>query len=132
MKTVYRVEHKRYRHGPYNLSSIKTNKCRKLSWKLVNAADTVRRHPSPCMDGIRNFGDADYCGFESLEQLMDWFEDCIDELHEHEYHVCVFEVPEWTVKRGRRQVVFRRKDTKRKRTISLLELKGSDDENPAS
>jgi hypothetical protein len=121
MTTVYRVEHKRYRHGPYNTRNIKTKKHLKLSKELADLASSPVIHPLPGEDGI-TFEEGDYCGFESLSALLIWFRGSIERLHAHGYHVCVFEVPDNTIKYGRSQLTFRRKETRRKRTISLLEL----------
>jgi hypothetical protein len=123
MKTIYRVEHYNRRHGPYRASSDKmNNRCLKLADKLHDEF-SVAQQPPPCYDGICNHGSDDYCGFNSLDDLFKWFEQWLEELQEHDYHVAVFEVKDKHVRHGDKQVMFKRKKYRRKKTIRLDEVK---------
>jgi hypothetical protein len=65
----------------------------------------------------------DYCGFDSLTSLLDWFILWLDELEEYDYHVAVFEVAEGDVKVGATQLVFPRKKYRRTSAIRMNEVK---------
>lgn len=123
MKTIYRVEHYDRRHGPYPASWTEMNKrCREMANKLIRELDYARQ-PEPCSDGIVNYGGDYYCGFDSLDALFDWFEQWLEELQKHDYHVAVFEVEDNDTLRGEKQVMFRRKKYRRKQTLRLNEVK---------
>ncbi len=123
MKTIYRVEHYDRRHGPYPVSRDKMNKCcRELANKLHGEFDSYQ-HPPPDYDGIINYGDDYYCGFDSVEALFDWFEQWLEELQEHNYHIAVFEVEDNDTLHGGKQVMFKRKKYRRKQTLRLSEVK---------
>lgn len=104
---VYRVEHAKHGHGPYRSSEMVNEGCVKLSKELMDAF-SLDTHPVPCLDGIHDLDSEEYCGFESLYQLHDWFGRYLQDLHIAGYHVAVFDVPENTVRKGNKQVVFRR------------------------
>jgi hypothetical protein len=97
-------------------------RCQGLARKL---GDEFRfdQHPPPAYDGISNHGTDDYCGFDSLEALFVWFEQWLEELHEHEYHVAVFEVEDKDTLHGGKQVMFKRKKYRRKRSLQLSEVR---------
>ena len=123
MKTIYRVEHRDRRHGPYHASWEKMNKrCRKLCHKLDDEFNHDQQ-PPPSMDGIMNFSAAYYCGFDSLESLFDWFEQWLEELQEHKYRIAVFEVENKDTLIGGKQVMFKRKKYRRKQVLQLSEAK---------
>ena len=123
MKTVFRVEHIAYRHGPYNSSQAlgMNAKCRKLAIKLGAEFDHYRQ-PPPFSDGIRDHGNDHYCGFDSLDDLFDWFERWLADLQEHRYHVAVFEVNEADLLHGGKQVMFRRKKYRRTASMRMDEV----------
>ncbi len=119
MKTVYRVEHITYRHGPY----VSTGMCKRhqfLSSQLCNAATSLQ--PLPYADGIIMSED-DYSGFDSFASLIDWFILWLDELEAHDYHIAVFEVAEEDVKVGAKQITFPRKKYRRTSAIRMKEVK---------
>lgn len=123
MKTIYRVEHYDRRHGPYQASWEKmNNRCRELADKL-DREFKHDQHPPPSSDGIFNFSKDHYCGFDSLQALFDWFERYLEELQDHDYHVAVFEVEDDDIKHGGKQVMFRRKQYRRKQSLQLSEVK---------
>ena len=123
MKTIYRVEHYAYRHGPYPISWEKMNRrCQELAHKLLREFDFTHQ-PPPNSDGIINSGKDYYCGFDSLDAWFDWFEQWLEELQECHYHVAVFEVEDSDTLHGGKQVMFRRKKYRRKQTLQLSEVK---------
>jgi hypothetical protein len=117
---VYRVEHKRYRNGPYVKSCMGNEECRVLSRRLCNESG-ITNHPPPSVDGILVECD-DYCGFESLEQLFVWFRQWVRQLINCGYHISVFEIPREEIKFGGSQVTFKRKQHRRKQALSLETL----------
>ncbi|MHC4371273.1 MAG: hypothetical protein ACYSW8_26975 [Planctomycetota bacterium] len=123
MKTVYRVEHIAYRHGPYNSSRtlFKNDGCRQLAHKLGTEFDWDHNPPPP-YDGIKDHGDDHYCGFASLDDLFIWFNRWLEDLQENDYHVTVFEVEDEDVLKGRKQVMFRRKKYRRRAAIRFDEI----------
>jgi hypothetical protein len=123
MKTVFRVEHIAYRHGPYNSSSAlgMNAKCRQLANKLGAEFDYCT-NPPPSGDGIPVYFDDHYCGFDSLDTLFDWFERWLADLQEHDYHVAVFEVNETDLLHGGKQVMFRRKKYRRTTAMRMDEV----------
>jgi hypothetical protein len=123
MKTIYRVEHYDYRHGPYRAGlsgkTTKTRKCVELANKLSSECNFDHQPPPP-YDGISDYHDSDYyCGFDSLDKLFDWFERWLEELDSAGYVVAVFEVPSESIKTGHKQVMFPRKVHKRRNTVPL-------------
>lgn len=118
---VYRVEHKRHRHGPYRCENLKTKKCKDLAWALLGDHDSDFEHPCPQEEGIL-MRERDYCGFISIEQAVEWFDGWLDRLHFAGYCLAVFEVPEDYVKLGERQAVFPRESYKRVDTLLLTEI----------
>ena len=123
MKTIYRVEHYDRRHGPYHASwDQMNNRCRELCYKL-DLEFKHNQHPPPGADGIFNFSNDYYCGFDSLEDLFDWFEQWLEELQEHDYHIAVFEVEDSDTLHGGKQVMFKRKKYRRKQALQLSEAR---------
>ena len=123
MKTVYRVEHIRYRHGPYYASYDYMTERSEILAERLNVHCDSDRHPSPCEDGIDSYPYDDYyCGFESLDALFDWFEDWLDELEEYDYHVAVYNVKDCDIMEGGRQIMFRRKRYRRIASLQMSEV----------
>ncbi len=119
MKTVYRVEHIDYRHGPYVPSGM-SKRHKDLSSRLCKAATASQ--PLPRVESLTT-SEGDYFGFDSLISLIDWFELWLDELEAHDYHITVFNVAEEDVKVGTRQIVFPRKKYRRTSAIRMNEVK---------
>ena len=97
-------------------------RCQRLADKLGTEFNHDQQ-PSPSADGILNYSADYYCGFDSLESLFEWFEQWLEELQEHNYHVAVFEVEDDDTRHGGKQVMFKRKKYRRKQTIQLSEVK---------
>jgi hypothetical protein len=120
---VYRVEHYDRRHGPYAASwDSMNNECQKLA-DVLRVTSTWEQHPPPDHDGILHYNHQHHCGFASLDALFDWFEQWLEGLIECDYHIAVFEVDEDDVLIGEKQVMFKRKQHRRKQTIRLNEVK---------
>ena len=121
MITVYRVEHIIYHHGPYQSGMSKRHK--DFSARLRDSARlSTSMWPSPESEGIEMSED-DYCGFDSLASLIDWFILWLGELEAHDYHIAVFDVAEEDVQVGASQVVFPRKKYRRTSAIRMNEVK---------
>jgi hypothetical protein len=121
MKTVYRVEHIEYRHGPYYSAGM-CKRHKALSVRMCEA--TTTNQPLPLEDGLNDVMSCHlYFGFNSLISLLDWFILWLDELEEHDYHVAVFNVDEDDVTVGGRQVLFPRKKYRRSAAIRMKEVR---------
>lgn len=120
---VYRVEHETLRCGPYNFVPLEN----KVGWgdprvqamsTSVFADVTTHGHPTPDRDGIQ-IDQENVCGFESIEQLYDWFSDeSIHAMRDAGYVLHVYSVPRRSVRRGGHQVMFP-SDSKIDHTIGL-------------
>jgi hypothetical protein len=99
-----------------------TKRCQKLADKLVAEFDR-NQQPPPSSDGILNYSDDHYCGFDSLGALFDWFEEWLEDLQEHAYHVAIFEVKDKDILHGDKQVMFKRKKYRRKQALQLSEVR---------
>ena len=108
--TVYRVEHARYRNGPYR--DILTS-----SPVVFDTSDWFsEKHPLPNRDGIqhsvlhRRLLYQDWkCGYGSLEQVRSWFTPSQrTRLQRADYHLAVFHVRSCDVLTGYKQVIFKR------------------------
>lgn len=65
------------------------------------------QHPDPEKDGIGWVNWYEYCGFESLVALYNWFGEWFEELDDAGALVRVYQVPDSEVRKGRKQLVFR-------------------------
>ena len=94
---VYRVEHHRKRHGPYQYSEV-----------IEIVPFIPRRQPLPQRDGITDPKMIDmHFGFESVRQMLDWFDaKVLDALKAYGYIVAAYEVDVTHMLRGRCQVCF--------------------------
>jgi len=120
MKTVYRVEHIEYRHGPY-VSYGMTKRSKELAEKMRSEVCKLRQ-PLIHDDGIEYRNDDQYCGFDSLDALFNWFEHWLDELEKHDYHIAVFDVEDSDIVEGVKQVLFRRKKYRRIAVMRMEEI----------
>lgn len=118
MKTVYRVEHIAYRHGPYVCEGMSGRNAALSSKMCIEAKRELQ--PLPKYDGITKMEEELYCGFDSLDSL---FEKWLTDLEEHDYHVAVFNVAAEDVIVGGKQVVFPRKKYRRASAIPMGEVK---------
>ena len=123
MKTVYRVEHIAYRHGPYQSAKM-SKRHQELSFRLCEAArGNVAANPLPKYDSLDVNSEHLYCGFDSLTSLIDWFILWLDELETHDYHVAVFDVDDTDVQVGGKQILFPRKKYRRTAALRMNEVK---------
>lgn len=104
---VYRIEDKEGWLGPYRWH---TN----YIWSLYRGPDKHDRresHPLPMEDGIWNFEEkVDYCAFESLAKLKEWFnDDEIQALEREGFVLALYKISKPKIKFGRKQVVFPKK-----------------------
>lgn len=71
--TVYRIQHKETKEGPYNGNLAYSKPY------LIEMSDRHKasgdRHPHPRYDAPigRGSNDEEFCGFNSMEQLQEWF-----------------------------------------------------------
>lgn len=101
---VYRVRHKRIKcdgvlAGPYRYVTP-------LHAELKHAHDGCESHPTPKNDGIVIEADQ-YCGFESIDDLLEWFDGWIERLAEAGFEIAEYDIPSCHVKKGDYQVVFK-------------------------
>lgn len=103
---IYRVEHHEKNVGPYTFYE---------GWWSWSNRDHGEHPdtPGPTKDGIDIFelppNDPYDCGFESLEALHRWFRaDELRQLVPSGFVLSVYEVPETSVRKGQKQLVFRR------------------------
>lgn len=99
MVAVFRVEDD-LRLGPYT--------SRLVAIKVLVHHDDLAYHPEPSNDGIRDMQDTEWCGFSSIEALLRWFsfKDRVA-LEYSGLHVVKIEVPDYMVRYGKRQLVFK-------------------------
>lgn len=106
---VFRVEHPSDGVGPYHSSVLAGDYSfeRYGNWTNRNHEDV--EHPSPRMEKLPLPGSGLVCGFVSLEQLKDWFnEEELQALHSLGFQLVVYEVYWKDVHEGRKQCVFKR------------------------
>jgi hypothetical protein len=91
---------------------------------LEGAKNSPLRQPLPWNDGLEGKGDeSQRYGFDSLDDLFNWFKEWLDDLEEHDYHVAVFNVDAEDVIVGGRQVIFPRKKYRRAAALRMEEVK---------
>lgn len=74
--------------------------------EAISAAHIDPYHPPPDWDDIYNIHWSEYCGFSSLDDLFQWFDDYwVMKLSEHDFRVRVYEIDETFVREGRHQAV---------------------------
>lgn len=112
---VWRVAHatvrdKDFPSGPYSCRNVPLADREKLAGMGWRHSD--ERHPSPQADpNLNTIYDDEVCGFASLDELNNWFEDFGDRLASAGFHIWEYEVPEFSYRVGRfGQVVFRKED----------------------
>lgn len=67
------------------------------------------RHPIPCDDGMGIFLEEESVfGFQSLDSLINWFNEIIDNLAKEGWYVATYKVKKKFVRFGRSQICFRR------------------------
>lgn len=90
-QTVYRLEHKDTREGPYTSTGRSIDVI-----YMSDSHDTDEDYPAPCQDaGIDReiYESLERCGFESMAQLKSWFSaDELKMLKENNFHIV--EIPD--------------------------------------
>lgn len=115
---IYRVEHRIYKIGPYQLKSYRRYKyLARLSSFLNNKHYSRDTHPIPFMDGITNFDFKYFCGMKSEELLRQWFKGCLSKLREAKYIISVYESNDYI--QGDYQIVFNRRKAKLIKQINI-------------
>lgn len=113
MVDVYRVEHYTSGDGPYGVYS---------SWEdSWHCADNG--HPVPRLDGLESFPPSYSFGFESHEQLREWFS--LSErarLARLGYVISVYSVSSRMIRKGGKQIVFNKKRAKLIKFINEMDL----------
>lgn len=111
--TIYRVEHREHLCGPYaDTYMLPEGYCDRL-YGLLEHHNNRDTHPTPDEDQIEGgwMMSSEVCGFQSMEQLRDWFS--VEELlglHEMDFVVSRYEVDDGHVRHGRRQSIFEREE----------------------
>lgn len=103
MVEVYRVEHYDSGKGPYSADFNWTD-----CWH-----DAENGHPVPRLDGLESFPQS-YCfGFETHEQLREWFSwSERARLGHNGYVISVYSVSSRMIRKGSKQIVFNKKKAK--------------------
>ncbi len=115
---IFRVEHSRFNHGPYNREAVTTDDCLDLAYKLVAAHNNDESRPSIKWD-IEQFYQKTYkvCGFDSLDSLYQWFNGWLDKLQACGYVIKVFETDDFDLGKSGLQLIFNRNEP-----IEVIEL----------
>lgn len=112
---VFRIEHPKCGVGPYNamhhLSDFEESMLLdRILTEALNANDwDTESTPTPEHDGITGHDSSFYFGFDSIDQMYDWFGHRAMAVFSEHYHVVEYEIPEGPhIKVGGRQVAFRK------------------------
>lgn len=98
---VLRIEHKEYGQGPYACTDV---------YEMFNRIHESPHHPGPDNDGI-NVYDNDFFGFNSKEQLDNWFNKEEKELmHEYGFVKSIYEVEEKYTQSSSKQLIFKKEN----------------------
>ena len=108
--TAYRIQHRRLRVGPYRAH----HKCKRLKG-MCSYLDNrtwfdTGRWPIPQCDGISPevIEEDTWFGFKSKGQLINWFAEWSEKLHENGFVVAIYRNAE-VLDEGRTQLAFRKK-----------------------
>lgn len=112
---IYRVENVRG-EGPYCANA-------NLS-KMWDEHNNSKSHPCPLADSMSPVAPWEIFGFDSIEKLQDWFHGFEEDLNVAGFAVNVYEVEEWRLNRGRKQVAFNRKMSSYVGAYSIRECHG--------
>lgn len=110
---IYRVEHKRLRHGPYSLGHMETAKAKDLQRRLMDAHRSCSKHPPIIGDPAIHA-----CGCSSLEALQKWFKEFWNALHHAGYVVRVYEAEVY--QSTTQQLIYLKNTAKEIETIPIL------------
>lgn len=128
---VYRIEHKEIGIGPYRQLS-KINMIDLDQYDMLDAHVNYT-HPSVLVDvwtlpkidsKPKPYTLDDYvCGFDTIEQLMSWFESCwLPILHTNGYVLTIYDVSDSLVVAGKHQIVFVKSQAVLIDSMSLLDI----------
>lgn len=104
----YRVAHPSDKTGPYQRFGVTGPSSRvTLARKLCDAHGwTDGAHPPPRDDtGLYYIGRYEHCGFQSIEQLNQWFAGWMAALNETGFKLYHYKIPAEDVRHGERQSV---------------------------
>ena len=119
---LYRVEHPNNGRGPYTTSRMRSNRRKALALRL-HFAHSTDRWPSPLEDpALGGIDEDELCGFATLSNLMDWFEDFISDLDAVGYRIAVY-IVDGPVRVGDYgQAIFPAHAATRIRTVALRRI----------
>lgn len=111
--SIFRVEHAVLKNelvyaGPYGVSGIVNS----YEWDVCNRHSNNETHPPVDFDKKLNFCSKTmtnrfYCGFESIEQLKNWFNSReLNLLKSLDFVIREYKVPKKNIRFGDKQVVF--------------------------
>lgn len=113
MTTLYRVEDSK-QIGPYMQNDRHSGAFYERCMDLIRVGiNDSPRHPYPENDGLPYPEEYEKCAFESIDQLLDWFNGFEDVLHKDGFFPVRIEVPDFAVKKGWHQVIFEDRDSDR-------------------
>lgn len=97
---IYRIEDPITRTGPYNNPDAQ-------EWvEMAVAASEIPYMPTPWEEGYAFRYGVDRSGFESLDQMIAWFDHSLAALRSVGYVLAVYSVPDENVARMNHQVAF--------------------------
>ena len=121
---VYRIEQAPQGPGPYD-KYIQNDDQLMVACALLNKHNGSLKHPTPYLDGIRDFDGNDwlgskgndYCAFASKAQLKQWFNGWFTKLHKAGFVLSVYDAQ--PVKMGGRQCAFDPRDAKHIKSVPV-------------
>ncbi len=113
---IYRIEHPYDGCGPYT-TYYDYDSCG-IKWFHTPSSG----HPNPYTEFKIAMNSDQYCGFNSIENLMKWFRDCINNFHENGFVLKVYEGYIDNISPVTGQVVFVKKDSAFVSEMELTDL----------
>jgi len=120
---IYRIEHAETHDGPYgcNTDYSADESLYNMGYKHVN-----KTHPNmwlDCMPVGKGFYREDhYCGFDSIERLVDWFDGWFTALENNGFIVAIYSINPSLVDTGNYQSIFIRDKAERVDCISISDM----------
>ena len=118
---IYRIEHAISLDGPYNNKSVNTDALR----DALGYTQASNAHPGMYYDCSAIVGykyDEHYCGFDTIEHLIEWFSLAFDDLHDHGFIVAIYQIDSSLVCSGRYQSIFVKHKAKRVEVMSITDI----------
>lgn len=107
MKTVYRVEHKESRQGPYRYfpSGLLLNSA---GVSMTYSHNGCNSHPVLQRDGIWDcdISNTTRSGFDSVVSLRTWFKGWLRALYKNGFIIAVYRANYWQLSNSRKQLIF--------------------------